>query len=179
MLTNQLATKYARALYEVAVEENKLNEFGAELKSVTDTVYSQADLADFINHPRINAEAKKKVLGDIMPEQLSGSVHNFIMLLLDKRRESLLKEISKEFTAMSNAKQDIVEAEVTVAYPLSSEQEAKLVDKLSKSTGKTVKIQTKIDKSIVGGVVVKMGDKLIDGSVTSKIKSLGKQLMAN
>lgn len=179
MLTTQLAQKYARAIYEVALEEKQLTQFGEQLVEVTDTVYSQADLTDFINHPRIKPEAKKEVIAKLFEGRLTKIVYNFLLLLVDKRRESLLKEILNEYTALANAAQDIVEAEVTVACALSAEQEAQLVKKLSVTTGKTVVIKTKIDKSILGGVVVKIGDKLIDGSVTRRMQVLKAQLLTN
>ena len=83
------------------------------------------------------------------------------------------------FEALSNEVRNIVVAHVTTAVAMEKPQEKALTAKLEAITGKHIQLKTHIDKSIIGGVVVKMGDKLIDGSVTSKIKSLGKQLMAN
>ncbi|WP_110954212.1 F0F1 ATP synthase subunit delta [Anaerosinus massiliensis] len=179
MLTTQLAMKYARALYEVALEENQLKEFGQQLADATDVVYGQADLTDFINHPRIKPEAKKEVVAKLFEGKLAKVVYNFFMLLIDKRRESLLKQILHAYTALANAAQNIVEAEVTVARKLSVEQESQLTKKLSETTGKTVVIKTKIDQSILGGVVVKIGDKLIDGSVVRRMQVLKAQLLTN
>lgn len=179
MLTTQLSQKYAKAIFEVAVDEHKLSEFGAELSQVSEVVSSHADLEAFINNPQVKAEAKKEVFEKLFKEDVSPMVYNFFMLLIDKRRESLLKEIASEYKALANAAQGIVEAEVTVAHELSKAQEDKLVEKLQITTGKTVVIETKIDKSILGGIVVRIGDKLIDGSVIRQMQALKTQLLAN
>lgn len=178
MLSNQLAGKYARALFETAFEEKKLDKYKAALCEVTELIYSQTDLCDFMMHPLIKAEAKKEVLQKILPETAKkGSVHNFLMLLLDKRRESLLQAICSQYIQLANEAQDIITAEVTVAFDLSAQQERNLVAKLSKTTGKNVVITKKIDKSILGGVIVKMGDKCIDGSVKRQLQTMQARLL--
>ncbi len=179
MLTNQLAIRYAKAIYEIAVENAVLKEIGAQLNSVQETIASQEDLADFMYHPHIKPEAKKEVLEKIFKGQLADEVYKFLMLLVDKRREGLLKQIAAEYEVLANVEQNILEADVVVARPLSQEQEAKLVKKFSDTTGKRVVIKTKIDSSILGGVIVKIGDKLIDGSVIRQMQVLKRNLLIN
>ncbi len=178
MLTRQLASKYARAFFETATEEKKLTEYGKQLLDVTKFLYSQDDLKDFLQNPLLQVKAKKEVLQKILPKKFrSGHVHNFLFLLLDKRRESLLPEICRQYMDLVRKAQNVVQAEVTVAYELGSAQEKNLAAKLSQKTGKTVVITKKIDKSILGGVIVKMGDKCIDGSVRRQMQSLKAQLL--
>ena len=92
---------------------------------------------------------------------------------------TIIEEIVGEYQALSNEVLNIAVAHVTTAVALKEKQQKALTAKLEAITGKHIQLRTHIDKSIIGGVVVKIGDKLIDGSVTSKIKSLEKQLMAN
>ncbi len=179
MLNVQLANKYAVAIFELAKEENQLEAYGDQLAEISQTIAGQADLKAFINNPQVQPQAKKELLSKLFKEGLASSVYNFIMLLIDKRRESILEEIAGRYQALSDAARNIVKAEITVAAALSEAQQASLVAKLEKVTGKTVFVSTHIDKSILGGVIVKMGDKLIDGSVCSQMQSLQKQLMAN
>lgn len=179
MLATQLAGKYAKAIFALAVEENKLNEFGQQLAAINGVVASHADLAGFFNNYQIKAEAKKEVMRKIFEGELSKNVYNFLMLLIDKRRESLLAAIVSEYKKLANAAQNIVEAKVTVARMLSKEQEAQLMKKLETVLGKTVIMETKIDQSILGGVVVRIGDKLIDGSVVRQMQVLETQLLTN
>jgi F-type H+-transporting ATPase subunit delta len=179
MLINQLAAKYARALFETAVEDGRLKEYQSLLGEIVSIINSQDDLKDFISHPLIKAEAKREVLQKILPDYAKeGAVYNFLMLLLDKRRESLLQGIYSQYEVLANEAQNIVSAEVTLAYDISERQEKLLSDKLSASTGKTVVITKKIDKSILGGVIVKMGDKCIDGSVMRQMQAMQSALMS-
>lgn len=179
MLNTQLAKKYAKAIFEIAVEDDKLPEIGAQLDMVSAAVEQNEELKNFVGNPKIQAAAKKAVMEKLFADDTTDVVYNFLMLLIDKHRESLLREIALAYKALSNAAQNIVEANVTVAASLTGEQEEKLVKKLEMTTGKTVVIHTKIDKSIIGGVVVRIGDKLIDGSVVRRMQALKAQLLAN
>ena len=179
MLNIQLANKYAVAIFELAKEENQLEAYGTQLEEVAALIDSQADLKAFVQNPQVQPKAKKEIITKLFKEDLASTVYNFIMLLIDKRRESLLAEIVALYQTLSNEARNIVKADVTVAALLSKEQEAGLVAKLEQVTGKQVLIRTHVDKSILGGVIVKIGDKLIDGSIVRQMQSLQKQLMAN
>lgn len=179
MLSAQLAKKYARAIFELASEENKLGEYGDELKMVAETVAGHEALKAFIGNPQVKSEAKKEILSKLFQEDTTKRIFHFLMLLVDKRRESLIGEIAKEYKALSNEAQNVVEAKITVASALSEAQEKRLIEKLEKTMGKTVVVEKKIDRSILGGVVVRIGDKLIDGSVTRRVKALKTQLLSN
>lgn len=179
MLNLQLANKYAKAIFEVAQDDGKINEYGTELKTVASEIDAHKELSSFLVNPQIQPKAKKDLCAKLFQEEISISVYNFLMLLIDKRREVLLQEIVREYQTLSNAAQNIIHAEVTVASALNEKQQAKLIEKLEESTGKKVVVRTKIDQSIIGGVVVQIGDRLIDGSIVRQMQSLQKQLMAN
>ena len=158
---------------------NKLVEYGEQLAEISTLFKTQPELKAFMSNPQIQPSAKKELLNKVFGSDIEKSVHNFMLLLIDKRRIALIEEIVGEYEALSNEVRNIVVAHVTTAVAMEKPQEKALTAKLEAITGKHIQLKTHIDKSIIGGVVVKMGDKLIDGSVTSKIKSLGKQLMAN
>ena len=179
MLNIQLANKYAVAIFELAQEENKLEVYGIQLDEICRLISGQADLKAFMNNPQVQPQAKRELFSKLFKEDLASTVYNFIMLLIDKRRESLLEAIVERYQALSNDARNIIEAEVTVAAALIQGQQEQLVAKLEQVTGKTVLVSTRVDKSIIGGIVVKLGDKLIDGSVVRRMQSLQKQLMAN
>lgn len=179
MLTAQLAKRYAKALFEVAQEEKQLDAFGTQLAELHDAISGHAELEKFINNPQVKKEAKKELVQKLFEAQLSPIVYNFLRLLIDKRRENILRGVLAEYKNLANAAQNIVPAEVTVARPLAQKQQAQLVEKLKSITGKRVVIETKVDQSIMGGVIVRIGDKLIDGSVVCQLKTLQKQLLAN
>jgi len=99
MLNVQLANKYAVAIFELAKEENQLEAYGDQLAEVSQTIAGQADLKAFINNPQVQPQAKKELLSKLFKEGLASSVYNFIMLLIDKRRESILEEIAGRYQA--------------------------------------------------------------------------------
>ncbi len=179
MLNLQLAKKYAVAMFELAQEEDKLVEYGRQLTEIKKLFATQPLLKSFLDNPQVQPSDKKQLLNKVLGDEAAKSVHNFMMLLIDKHRISLIEEIVGEYEALSNQARNIVVAYVTTASALDQKQQTALTAKLKAITGKDIQLKTHIDPSIIGGVVVKMGDRLIDGSVTSQIKSLEKQLMAN
>ena len=179
MLSNELANKYARAIFELAVEEDKLQEVTNNLKFVNETIKLQPDLSDFMYHPHVKIEAKKEVFSQIFQTEIGDLTNKFISLLMDKKREMLLPQIVSEYEMLANQVQNIVKAEITVARELNSEQRVALINKLSNVTGKTVVAEFKVASNILGGVIVKIGDKLIDGSVVRQLEALKTQLLAD
>ena len=104
---------------------------------------------------------------------------NFLLLLVDKRRMGLLEAINDCYQELSNKAQGIIIADVTTAYDLKAELKARLSSKLESVTGKKVALRTHNDKSIIGGIVVKIGDTRIDGSVAGRLQALKAELMAS
>ncbi len=179
MLNLQLAHKYAMAIFEIAKEENKLDEYGEELSLAGQVVAEHPELRAFLGNPKVQREDKKDVLSKLLKDDLSKMTYNFIMLLVDKRRDNLIEAISHEYMLLSNKEQGIVIADVTEAFPMTGSQEERLKQKLEEITEKTVKLRHHIDERIIGGVIVQMGDKRIDGSVAGQMQSLKKQLLAS
>ena len=172
MLSNQLAVKYAQALYELAAERDMLGRVQQELEVVAETLRQHGDLGTLIYHPRVLPQAKKDTLRKIFADEVQSFVLNFLLLLVDKRRETALPGILQEYTKLANTAQGIVEAQVVTAVPLSAAQAEALALKLGQVVSRKVVLKTRVDKSILGGVVVQMGDKLIDGSVVRQLSTL-------
>ena len=101
---------------------------------------------------------------------------SFLKLLIRKRREDLLEECAREFRILLAAQANTADAEVSTAVPLTPEQETRLTESLQTLTGKTIKLTTQIDPTLVGGVVVRIGDTVMDGSVRGKLERLERQL---
>jgi F-type H+-transporting ATPase subunit delta len=177
MLTSQLALRYAEALYELAAEKQALVEVGEDLRVVEETLDGFPQLAALLYHPQVPQTAKKDTIAKVFGPQVADYVRNFLLLIIDKRRESALLAIIKEYRILANTAQNIIEAEVTTAMPLAEGELAALSAKLGGITGKNVKIKAEIDKRILGGIIVKIGDKLIDGSVTHQLKKLQASLL--
>lgn len=179
MLNIQLARKYGTAIFEIANEDNKLEEYGRELADVSQALFAQAELKDFLTNPQIQPEDKKQVLLRLLKDQVSPMMMNFLLLLVDKRRIVLLEAINDCYQELSNKAQGIIVADVTTAYELKAELRSRLNSKLESVTGKKVQLRTHQDQSIIGGVVVKIGDTRIDGSVIGRLQALKAELMAS
>lgn len=179
MLNIQLARKYGTAIFEIANEDNKLEEYGRELADVSQALFAQAELKDFLTNPQIQPEDKKQVLLRLLKDQVSPMMMNFLLLLVDKRRIVLLEAINDCYQELSNKAQGIIVADVTTAYELKAELRSRLSSKLESVIGKKVQLRTHQDQSIIGGVVVKIGDTRIDGSVIGRLQALKAELMAS
>lgn len=179
MLINQLAAKYAEAIFEIAVEQGKEEQIFEQLKNVVKSIDDNQDLKQFIYNPGINTAAKVETVQKIFTGEVEETVLNFLMLLADRRREVLLPAIVEEYRKCAYKAHGIVEANVTSAGELSQAEQQALADKLSRICNKTVKLKIITDPSIIGGVVVQIGDKVIDGSVTRQLKTLKSVLLNN
>ncbi|HWQ61193.1 MAG TPA: F0F1 ATP synthase subunit delta [Negativicutes bacterium] len=177
MSTSQLALRYAEALYELAAEKQALDGVEKELDIVEETLAAHEELATLIYHPQMPLAAKKETVEKVFGPQVSDYVRNFLLLLVDKRRETALPAIIREYKVLANKARNIAEAEVTTARPLAEDDKQALAARLSAVTGKTVVLNTRVDDRIVGGVVVKIGDKLIDGSVVRQLDALRTALL--
>ncbi len=179
MLNIQLARKYGVAIFEIAKEENKLEEYGKELAKVSKDLFSHADLKGFLTNPQVQPQAKKDILSKLVQGEISDLMFKFLLLLVDKRRIVLLEAINECYQELSNKEQGIVVADVTSAFDLKEELQRNLGKKLEEVTGKKIQLRLHNDKKIIGGVVVKLGDKRIDGSVTGRLQALKAELMAS
>ncbi len=179
MLNLQLAIKYSRAMFLLAEEEGKLNEYGKELRSLSEVLGSEPELKAYLESPMIPRQAKQDAAEKIFVKELSPMVLNFLRLLIDKQRVSLFGEIVHQYEELSNEAQGILIADVTTARSMSESLGKKLADKLGAITGKTIKLRKHLDEKLIGGAVVRMGDRLIDGSLRSRMKALEAQLLAD
>ncbi|MBR0059996.1 MAG: ATP synthase F1 subunit delta [Selenomonadaceae bacterium] len=172
MLNIQLASKYATAIFELAQEENKLDAYDKDLAKVRADVFAIPEAVKFFQNPLVPQQAKKDLLVRAFDKEISATVMNFLMLLVDKKRIGVFCEIYDIFTSLKNKAQGILIADVTSAFPLSKKQQDQLTRKLSTLTGRKVKVRTHKDTSILGGLIVKIGDKRIDGSAAGRLRAL-------
>lgn len=178
MLNLQLARKYSSAIFELAQEEDQLVPYGEQLRGVLDELAAVPGIWSYFGNPLIQRSDKKALLAKLFEGELSGNVYHFLLLLVDKRRMALYPAIVEDFEALSNEARGIVIADVTTAHGIGDAQRAQLKERLEAVTGKDVKLRLHEDPKIIGGVIVRIGDKRIDGSVTGKLAALADELMA-
>lgn len=168
--------RYAEALYEVAAELNKLEDFKEEIKAVADVFKSNPELETIFTHPRVTKSEKKDMIKELFEGKISKEIVNLCYIIIDKGRERYLSDISDSYRDLSNDKLGIVEADAYTAVPMTQDETDKLQEKLSSFFKKKVDLRTHIDENLLGGVLVKVGDKVIDGSIKGKLNEMQKEL---
>ena len=167
---------YSHALFEVAIESNLLERVSDDFEFVVKSLEEYPSFYEIIISPKIQSEEKKQIMDDTFGGKISSEVLNFIKILIDKKREGYIKEIFSEFKKISNDHNGLVVAKVESVISLEEDVIKKLEAKLNTLTGKTVTVKNVINPEIVGGLIVNVGDKIIDGSVRKKLENLKNDL---
>lgn len=176
MINKTIARRYAQAFFAIAKKQDKIEQFEKELALVVDTVKANSQLAQVLEHQLIEPEKKKKIFNEIFSSKVSDIALNFINLVMDKRRERYLAQILEEYTVFADEARNVVAATVRTAKELTPEYEKAIRDKLSYLTGKQTRLKVEIDPGLIGGVVVKIGDRVYDGSVVNRLENLKQHL---
>jgi len=176
-VVSKIVEPYAEALLELAVSSNTFDEVNSDMNIVSQFLLNSADLQKFLSNPLVTQEAKKKVVNDILGEQISQSTLRFLMVLVDRGRIAFLDAVAQRYLELSYKQASIEIATVTSAVQLSSQQQKDLVEKLKKLTGaEQVKLQLKVNNELIGGFVVEVGSKLIDTSLSGQLKQINSLL---
>ena len=176
MIQNEIAKKYSQAIFSLAKEENNLIEYREDLNEVWELINDTKDLKNALFHPRIMPEDKKSILKRVFAEEIYERIFNFLNLLVDKRRFVYIESIVNEFNQLVNKEEDILEVEVTSAIELDEKLKNKLRDKLEQQLDYKIILRHKVDSDIIGGIVLQIGDKIIDGSIQNELYSLRENL---
>lgn len=174
MADNKVGKRYAEAIFSVGESNNNLKEIYDALNSLMEMYVKDKEFKNFINHPLISLEDKRDFLDKIYKNETE-EVKNILFYLLEKGRISDIREIVAEYLKIFYAKNQILDVEATFAMELTEAQKAKLIENLEKSTKKKINIKVNVDKSIIGGGILKIGDKIIDGTIKTQLSTLAKQ----
>lgn len=167
---------YAEALFEVALEMNQLDEVNNDMQAACQIFQENPEFLQLYKTPNISLNERKSLLDHAFSGQMMPEVLNFLKLLIDKNRGFFVMEVCSEFEHMVEEHKGILKGIVHVTCILGDDQIKKLEDKLSTSTGKQVVLSQKIDPSIIGGMVVNLGDKVIDSSLKKKLDDMKDEL---
>jgi F-type H+-transporting ATPase subunit delta len=177
MIERRIVRRYASALFGAAARADQVDRVESDLGLVSYVVESSPALWDAITSPVIPPEKKREILGDIFSDKVSEITLSYLRLLVDKRREEAITHTEPEYIALANEARGIIQAEVTSACPLDSEQESRLVAKLCTVTGKRIELAKKVDPTVIAGVLVRIGDTLIDGTIRGQLAALRERLL--
>ena len=168
MIKAQVGRRYSKAIFEIAEEKNQVKEIYEMLNSAMVLYRTDKEFKNFILNPLIDSEQKKSVLNKIFGKDNSDNL-NILLYILDKGRMNCIKYIVAEYLKIYYRKNRILDVKATFTKELTDEQKKKLIDKLSQKTGKEINLEIKIDKDILGGGIIKIGDKIIDGSIRREL----------
>jgi len=177
MSTEIVADKYSSAMLELAQEQGNLVTTEENLLYVASVLNEQPELVGFINNPIVEADAKISLLGKVFGTAVEKTVLHFMYVMVKRGRYRYLQDTIRAFIKKSREARGILEAIVTVAEPITADIEASVQAKLREVTGKDVILSVRQDPSIMGGIIIQVGDKRIDGSVSRRLQELEKSLL--
>lgn len=172
-----LARPYAKAAFETAVFDDNLAQWSASL-GVLAAIMQQPKVSKYMSVPSRSAHVQAATLIELCGNEISEKAGNFVRLLASNKRLALLPEISAIFEKLKADRERIVDVDVVSAFTMSAESQQALSAALKSRLQREVKLSTKVDQSLIGGVIVRAGDLVLDSSVRGKLKKLSETMNA-
>jgi F-type H+-transporting ATPase subunit delta len=168
-----LADRYATALFELADERRALDAVAADLRSLRAMLHESGDLSRLVRSPVLSRAAQGKAIGALAERaELSSLTRDFLAVTARNRRLFAVPAMIEAYLAKLAARRGEIAADVTAAQPLSEAQSAALGEQLRRAVGRRVAVELKIDPALIGGLIVKVGSRMVDGSLRSKLQRL-------
>lgn len=177
MTIGGVAKRYARALFEVAEARGHLEDVASQLDELVSAYQSERALRRFLTHPVIPAEEKKALIDRLADGAWVEELRNLLHLLVDRGRVSALPALAEAFRRLANEARGVADAVVTTAVPLPESTQADIAERLGRALGKRVRVTNVVDPSILGGLIVRVGNRVIDGSVRSQLNRFQQTLV--
>jgi F-type H+-transporting ATPase subunit delta len=172
MLQRKIANRYAKAIFDLAVEKGKTEKWETELVLVSALFSSTTDLIEFLTHPEIPLTRKEALLDKILEESVSREVKSLFLMLLRRGHAPDAALIHEIYLDYWNKLRNILPVTVTSATPLSDEQTQKLANALAIRTGSNIKLKTEINPEILAGMIIRLGDRVIDASAKTALDEM-------
>jgi len=171
------ARRYAQAVLDLAKQDNSLDKWLSDLTALN-AVFGTGRAVEALADPKLTHEAQQEMIERLIPREVTNPLaHNLLMLLVRRQRLALLPRLVEVFQEMYNRERDIVVADVTTAVPLDEAHQRRVAEQLARITGgKTVQLRLHTDPSILGGMVARIGDELLDASVATRLATLAQRL---
>jgi F-type H+-transporting ATPase subunit delta len=178
MLSQRAARRYATAIFSLAQERDKVAQIGADLEAVYSILESDPQFKRFFTAPVIDRDEKSKVLIDAFENRIDEASLHTVLLLVRKRRETLLGAILTEYRNLALVARGLEPLVITSARPLGQDELDRMVSRLSEFYGKQFDVRQEVDSNLIGGVRMLMGDRRIDGSVSGRLEELAATLFS-
>ena len=172
---NTLARPYAKAVFQQALQEGDLASWEKQI-SVLSAICQTENVSKIITSPSITSEQQASILVELCADELSSKGRNFVAVLAENKRLGLLPQIQHLFAELKANQERTVDVEISTAFPLGDEIQGKLADSLAKKLEREIRVNTLVDKNLVGGILVRAGDIVIDGSVRGRLAKLAESM---
>ena len=173
MIGSKVSKRYAKALFSLGQDDGHFEQYGQELSDFETFFQDNGDFRQVIINPVFALEDRRKVLQVVLDKSnFSGVVKNFLNLLLDKNRIGAIEAITAHYARLTDEVSGIARAEIVTARPLKGEALGRIEKSLEGLTSKKIKPEVREDKDLIGGIVVKIGDLVLDGSVKAQLEGL-------
>ena len=175
MASTRAAIRYAKAILDIAQDKGAVQEVGADMQLIASTINSNQELHNFIESPTISAKNKEAALLEVFASTTATTKSLFHLLLVNKRF-GILEAIALEYKKLLDEVNNVETAEVITAFPLTDDLEAKVLAKVKEFTTKTVTLHNIVDESIIGGFILRIGDKQYNASIANSLHVLKREL---
>ena len=172
----KIAKRYARALFDIASEDQSYNDWLDKLKLISDTE-ADKDFANVLNSTKISLSKKINTIDEVFKGKLNTLQLNFLKLLTKNQSFSIIQDIHKQFVGQVEKLNNIIRVSVTSPYKISDDLKDQISNLVNEISGAESVIEEKIDSELIGGVVIRLGDTVIDGSIKNKVKQLRRELV--
>ncbi len=172
-----LSKRYARALFQIGVDKNTFEAFGRELAALAAVYSGSLELRQTLENPVFKGSEKRAIIDRLLPQVApSPELRSFALLLLDRNRIAALPSIARTYAQLVDEKLGRVRAVVASATPLDGATLSGIQRALERRTGKRVTIETSVEPDLIGGVVARVGDLVLDGSLRTRLANLGSRI---
>lgn len=173
-----VARRYAEALYDFAESSGTVESVDADVSALGTILKQSRELANFFASPIVSREKKAVVVRSLFEDKVSKTTLRFLSQLVDKRRENILGEILEAYQTLRDRQLGVARAVARSAAPLADDERADVRTALERLTGMKIRLQSETDESLIGGVIVRIGDTVYDGSLRNKLNHLKEQFVS-
>ncbi len=179
MKQSRVTIRYAKALLQLSIEQNSLDQSYNDMLMIDAICVESKDLALLLKSPIVKTHHKLRILDEIFEGKLGKLSMMFVNIITTKKRESLLSAIAKSFISLYKAHNNIESASVTTAAPLTESLKLDVIKYIKEGSDKSVELTEVVDENIIGGAIIRMGDKQLDASVSSELSELRQMFNKN
>lgn len=176
---SRAASRYAKSLLSLSIDQKSLEEVNKDMKFVADTCKSSSELILLLKSPIVKTDKKLAILNAIFSNKIGKLVSSFIEIITKKKREAITLDIARAFNEQYNTHKNITSAKVSTAIALDKELKSKIMAIVKTASKGDVEIEEEVNKDLIGGFVIKIGDQQVDSSINSKLQKLKREFSTN